>query len=313
MKSSASFNPVLSKMFNAFFVDPAGFIGLQLAPLFITAEQAATYPVFPAGNFTDVPVLKQRAPGTGFQRSVPTISDDLYGCKNYGHETPVADENRKKYAKQIDADRAAMRRNAHVILFNHEVRVHTIYHSGAIASSSPATKWDDPESDPVADVKAIKQIIRAATGMTPNLLTIPEIVKDKLSVHPKIRAIFPNYDGDIGVEQLRIAFGIPMLKIAGAVQNTAAEGQVAALGDLWEDDVTLSVSSQGQDLELPNAMRTFLWGAAGESGGGEGGSYIETYRDDTVKSDIHRSLHHTDEKVTGEGFAYMLTDVLTDE
>ncbi|MDF3058030.1 MAG: major capsid protein [Rariglobus sp.] len=311
MKSTASFNPVLSKMFNSFFVNPLGFIGLHLAPMFDTAEQAATYPVFPVGNFTDVPTLKQRAPGTPFQRSVPNISDDLYGCKNWGHETPVADENRKKYAKQIDADRAAMRRNAHVILFNHEIRVHTLFHSGSIASSSPATKWDDPASDPVADVKAVKQIIRAATGMVPNLLTIPETVKDKLSVHPKIRAIFPNYDGDIGVEQLRIAFGVASLKISGAIQNTAAEGQAASLADLWADDVVLSVSNPGQDLELPNAARTFHWTAAGESGGGDVGSFVETYRDDPIKSDVHRSLHHTDEKITGDGFAYMLTNVLT--
>lgn len=311
MKSSASFNPVLSAMFSAFLADYTGFVGLALAPIFSTAEQAATYPVFPAGNFTDVPVLKQRAPGTGFQRSVPNVSDDLYGCKNYGHETPVADENRRKYAKQIDADRAAMRRNAHVILFNHEVRVHTLFHSGSVASSSPGTKWDDPDSDPIADVKAVAQIIRAATGMRPNLLMIPEVVKDKLSVHPKIRAVFPQYNGDIGVEQLRIAFGIAQIKIAGAVQNTANEGQAATLADLWTDDVVLSVSNQGQDLELPNAARTFHWSAAGESGGGDAGSFVETYRDDTIKSDVHRSLHHTDEKITGSGFAYMLTNVLT--
>lgn len=314
MKSSASFNPVLTAMFNQFIVNLPGFVGLQLAPLFRTGEQSATYPVFPRANMVNVPILKRRAPGTPFQRSVPSISDDLYATKNYGHETPVADETRKKYAKQIDADRAAARRNAHTILVNHERRVHTLYTGGGIANSSPEKKWDaygDADSNPVADVKAAAGVIELETGLRPNLLTLPRTVVDKLSLHPKIRAFFPTYNGVITVEMLRTVFEIDRVAIAGTVLNAAAEGQAVDLGYLWGDTVILSRSEDTQDLEAPNAARTFLWDVPGESGGGDVGSYIETYRDEGIKSDVHRSLHHTDEKLTGAAMAYRLDNVLT--
>jgi hypothetical protein len=314
MKSNATFNPVLTALFNEFFVNPSGFVGLQIAPIFRTGEQSSTYTVFPRGNLVNVPELKRRAPGTPFQRSTGEISDDNYSCKNYGHETPLADEVRRKYAKQIDAERAALRRNAHTILVNHEVRVHAIYNGNGIQNSSPAKKWDDyadADSNPIADVKAAKEVIRLECGQSPNTLTLSQPVVDKLSLHPKVRGLFPTYNGPLTVDMLRIAFEIQRVLIAGTVVNNAAEGAAVDLADLWGDVAILSISNDTQDLEVPNAARTFLWEAPGESGGGEVGSYVEQYRDDTIKSDVFRSLHHTDEKLTGEGMAYRLYNVLT--
>lgn len=312
MKSSATFNPVLTAMFNQFVVNAPGFVGLRLAPIFRTGEQSATYTVFPRANHVNVPVLKQRAPGTNFQRSVGEISDDLYACKNYGHETPVADETRRKYAKQIDADRASMRRNANTILVNHERRVNALVNGGGISNSTPGVKWDVfATSDPIGDVKAAAGIVELESGIRPNLLTIPRLVADKLTQHPKIRALFPTYNGVITEEMLRVAFEIEKVAIAGVVQNSAAEGMATQLGYLWGTNIYLTHSEDTQDLEAPNAFRTFLWDVPGESGGGDVGSYIETYRDDTIKSDVHRSLHHTDEKLTSAAMVYRLNTVLT--
>jgi hypothetical protein len=312
MKSSATFNPVLSALFNQFFVNPAGFVGVRLAPIFTTGEISASYPVFGKANLVNVPTLRVRAPGTPFQRSTGSISDDQYACRNYGHETPVADEIRKKYAMQIDADRAALRRNAHTILVNHEQRVAALLSGGGVANSTPTVKWDVfATSDPLADVKAAKAVIWSATGLEPNTMTVPKLVADKLSLHPKVRALYPQYNGPITQEMLRVAFEVEKLYIASGVVNTANEGQAISIGSIWANNVILSVSNEGQDLELPNAARTFLWSAPGESGGGEAGSYIETYRDDTIKADVHRSLHSTDEKLCGPDFVYRLSSVLT--
>ncbi|MDR1279340.1 MAG: major capsid protein [Opitutaceae bacterium] len=310
MKSTATFNPVLTALFNGYFVKPEDFVGLKLAPLFRTAEQSATYPVFGRENLLNVPTLRQRAPGTPYQRSVPSISDDKYATKDYGHEVPVADETRKKYAKQIDADRAAIRRNAHTILVNHETRVHDLITGpGVTHRASPATKWDVyATSDPLADVKAAVRVIDIESGLRPNTLTLSRTVADKLTLHPKIRQLFPTYNGPITEEMLRTAFEIERVLIAGGKTNTAAEGRTMSINYLWGDDVVLSVSDDTQDLEAPNAARTFLW--TEESGGDVAGSYVETYRDETIKSDVHRTNHHTDEKLTGKDFIYLLEDVL---
>jgi hypothetical protein len=310
MKSNAVFNPVLSALFNGYFLNPADYVGLQIAPIFRTGEQSADYPVFGRENFVNLPTLKSRAPGTPFQRSVPSISGDQYATKNYGHETPVADETRKKYAKQIDADQAAIKRNADTILINHEIRVHTLVKSAAVTHrATPSAKWDNySTSDPLADVKAAMRVIDIEGGHVPSLLTLSQAVADKLALHPKIRALYPTYNGPITEEMLRVAFEIERVAIARAKVNTAADGQALSIGYLWGDDVVLSVSKDSQDLEEPNAARTFLWSE--ESGGDAAGSKIETYREDPIKSDVHRSEHHTDEKLTGPDLIYLLEDVL---
>lgn len=310
-KSSASFNPVLTTLFNGYFQDPAGFVGTRLAPLFRTAEASSTYPVFGKENYVNMPVLRQRAPSTPFQRSGLALSADQYAVKQYGHETPVADEWRKKYARQIDADRAAISRNAATILYNHELRVKALFTSNAIASATPGTKWDAANSDPIGDVKAAVAVIELASGLRPNTISIPRAVADKLSLNAKIRAVFPQYNGPITVDMLRTAFEIENLVIAGGKHNTANEGQAVAIDYLWGDDVILAVAGAGQDLESPSAARTFLWDVAGESGGGDTGSFVETYRDDSIKSDVHRSQHSTDEKLCGASLAYRLRDTLT--
>lgn len=312
MKSSATFNPVLSALFVGFFSNPTGFVGLRVAPLFNTGEISSTYPVFGKKNLVNAPKLKKRAPGTPFQRSTGEISDDNYACSQFGHETPVADETRLKYAKQIDCDRAALRRNANTILVNHEQRVAALYAGGGITNSTPSVKWDVfATSDPIGDVKAAATVIWINTGLRPNTLTMSQLVADKLSLHPKVRALFPQYNGTISTEMLRVAFEIEKINIAGGVVNSANEGAAVSLASIWGNNVILSVSNEGQDLELPNAARTFLWAAPGQSGGGDVSSFIETYRDDTIKSDVHRSLHSTDEKLCGADFVYRLNNVLT--
>lgn len=312
MKSSVTHNPALSATLNKFVVNTAGFVGQVLAPIFRSGEIAAFYYVFDRENFLNIPRLGARAPGTPYARSVMKLSDSTYGCRNYGSEVPVADEERKKYAVAFDADQAAVRRNGLIILFNHEVRVKAIFDAAGVPHANAPVKWDDfanAASDPVGDVKAAKRVIAVNCGMQPNTLTMSQTVYDKLTEHPKIKALYPNTDGNVTLEMLRKAFEIEKLAIAGAVENLAAEGQALNPGYLWGDSVVLAVTNPAQDLQAPNAARTFLWNQI--SGGGEVGSAVESYRDDTVDADIHRIKHFTDERVIGTELAYRFDDVLT--
>lgn len=310
MKSNITRNPVLTATFNKYVMDAAGFVGVTLAPIFRTGEQSSSYYVFDRENMLNIPRLKGRAPATPYERSIMKVSDDQYACKNYGHETPVADEERKKYAIAFDADQSAVKRNAHIILFNHEVRVKAIYDSAGVPNSSPAVKWDDyadAASDPVGDVKAAKRVIQVNCGMEPNTLTLSKQVYDVLTEHPKIKELYKYVEGGIiSQEMLRKAFEVQTLKVAGSVENIANEGQVLNPAYLWGDNVILSVSSASPDLQAPNAARTFVW----LGGGGEAGSIVESYREDNIDADIHRSKHHTAEKLTGAEMAYRLSNVL---
>ncbi|WP_221029907.1 major capsid protein [Actomonas aquatica] len=310
MKSNVTHNPVLSATFNKFFASAAGYVGLTLAPIFRAGEQASSYYVFDRENFLNVPRLDARAPGSPYARSFMKLSDDTFNCKNYGHESPVPDEVRKKYANAFSADQAAVRRNARIILFNHEVRVKALYDGNGVPNSTPGTKWDDyadAASDPIGDVKAAKRVIQVSCGMMPNTMAISQTVYDTLTEHPAIKAKFTNTDGPISKEQLRKAFEIENLVVAGQVENTANEGQALNPAYLWGDNVVLAVTSASTDMETPNAARTFIW----DGGSGEAGSRVESYREDNLKSDVHRSEHFADEKLTGAEMCYRLNSVLT--
>ncbi|MBI5689257.1 MAG: major capsid protein [Verrucomicrobia bacterium] len=312
MKSSVTHNPALSSTLNKYYVDSAGFVGLTLAPLFRSGEQAAFYYVFDRENFLNIPRLAARAPGTPYVRSSMKLSDATFACKNYGSEIPVADEERKKYAVAFDADQAAIRRNGLIILFNHEVRVKAIYDAAGVPHANAPVKWDDfanAASDPVGDVKAAKRVIQVNSGLMPNVLAMSQTVYDKLTEHPKIKGLYPFADGPLTRDQVRKAFEVDQLIIAGAVENTAAEGQVLNPAYLWGDSVVLAVCNPAQDLQAPTAARTFLWNQI--AGGAEVGSAVETYRDTSVDADIHRIKHFTDERVIGAELAYRFDDVLT--
>jgi hypothetical protein len=132
MKSTATANPVMTGHAVEFMRNPMGFVALLLFPAFSSAEQSAQYYKWLKGNSLNIPQNIQHAPGTPFSRSMPSISDDTYVCKDYGHETPVPDEIRKKYKNRINADIAAVRRNIEIIKVNHELRVKTLATSGAV-------------------------------------------------------------------------------------------------------------------------------------------------------------------------------------
>lgn len=309
--SRATANPILSGLLANYLVDPGGFIGLRLAPFFPTREQSAQYYVYDVANLASTPKLLERAPGTAYPRTTMKLSDDAYRCQNRGIEIPVDDDERAKYATAFGADDAAMRRIRHIIRINHEIRVRNkLVSSGLVTNSAPSIKWDaysNASSDPVGDVQAAKDAIYGASGMDPNLMTLPRSVYNKLKEHPKVLdKIKYSQRGIVGVEILSEVFDIN-IALANVQDDGAADGQALSLEQVWTDTVVLAVVGSASDLQSPSALRTFLWTAQT----GQDGATVESYREDNIQSDVHRAKQHTDEKVTGAGLAYVLTDTLT--
>lgn len=329
--TNATLNPILTKIANQFMRDPKGFVGARLAPPFATALQAASYYVFSAEELANTPVLKPRAPGSGYPRITSILSNDNYYCQNYGLEALVPDEERLKYGAYFDVDVARVRKLVDTIKVNHELRVHTLATNTAqVPYAGVAVKWDDPSSNPKDDVDAAKEYIRQQTGMEVNLMTISNPVFLKLQQHPKLLDVFKyTSPGLLNEDKLASYFGLPQggLAIAKTVQATNLEGQTFTPADIWGHDCVLAHVEEGDDLELPNFARTFYWTAftspvtektggtgPGMVAGGGGGSdllQIFDYRDETKKSDVHRGEHYVGEKVVGQKAAFYYQNVLT--
>lgn len=313
MKSSATLNPVLSGHAEKFMRAPGGFVGGRIFPAFSSGQQSATYYVFDAENWIGVPTNIRRAPGTDFRRIMPKVSDDSFNCRGYGIEQPVPDEDRAKYASHLAADLAAVRRLTDIIKVNHEVRVHALATNTAVVPNAEiSVNWDNAASNPKVDVDAASEDIRKAIGTRPNTMVISRPVMNVLEQHSKIAEVFKYTTPGLNNEsKLASYFGIPNLLVAEQIVATNQEGQTVTAADIWGDDVLLCHVQPGDDLMMLNFGRTFYWNQFGSVGDGGVPMMIESYRDDKVKSDIHRALHDTDEKLVGATAGFLLTGALS--
>lgn len=309
MNVKATANPVLTTTVNKFMQDNKAFVAGRLFPVFYTGEQSASYYVFDTENILSVPKNIGRAPSANYSRSMMKLSDDTYNCKEFGHEEPVDDRERKKYSRSFDADTAAANRLGHVLLMNREFRARekalTIPYT-----STPAIKWDAANATVIKDVDAAKEVVYNNCGLEPNLLVLPRAVFTKIKRLAEFIELIKYTQKGVATEELLAElFDIDQVVVAGGIENKANEGQAVNPGQIWGDNVVLAHVDPSQDLKAPNYGRTFAW--TGETGGGDNLAVVESYREETKRSDIHRARHDVDEKVTGAECSYLLSDVLT--
>ena len=113
--------------------------------------------------------------------------------------------------------------------------------------------------------------------------------------------------GNITVAALEQAFDLKVLVAAGA-KNSAIEGQSISIGPIWSDEYAMICRVIGSnDIREPGLGRTFHWAEDGS----QVGSTVESYRDETVRSDIIRARHDVDEKILYTESAELLDNITT--
>jgi len=322
METTATLNPILTVVANQFFRDPRGFVADLIAPRFGASLQAGQYYKFAAADLAQVPNLKPRAPGSPYHRVQTKVGSDSYACENYGLEAAAPDEERKKYASYFDLDKVKVNRIVDTIRVNRELRVMTLVN--AATSANIAIPWNDPTSNPKADVDAVCTTIRQKTGSRKGAITmtISEPTFLVLQTHNKLVDLFKfTTPGVLNEEKLALYFGLRRVVVAYNIQATNNEGQTFTAADIWGNQAFFSVDSDAQDLEVPCWARSFYWtqfdsqvtsldsnmpisGTTGIS------QPVFTYRDENVKSDIHRGDHYVVEKVVAPDCGYVLNNCL---
>ena len=79
------------------------YIGLRLLPILRMAKQAATVSVVTRESMM-TRVDTKRAPGGAYNRGDFDLEDLAYSCEEHGFDGRLAEENRKKYASDFDAE-----------------------------------------------------------------------------------------------------------------------------------------------------------------------------------------------------------------
>ena len=325
METTATLNPILTVVANMFMRNPKGFVADIITPRFPAPLQAGTYYKFDAVDIANVPNIKPRAAGTPYQRIQTKVDSDSYACENYGLEAPAPDEERKKYATYFDLDKVKVARIIDTIRINRELRVVNLVNTATNANI--AVPWNDAASNPKADVDAACETIRQQSGTAKSMVTMtinhPTFLV--LQTHPKLVDLFKyTMAGVLNEEKLASYFGVRRVVVAYNVQAINDEGQAFSAADIWGNKAAFTVDVDAADLETPCWARTFHWTAFTSdittldsggppitgTGGGPGEQSIFTYRDETVKADIHRGDHYVVEKVVAPGCGYVLNNCL---
>jgi len=291
-----------------------GFIGLQIMPIFETPKQSADYPKIPIEALLKLPETA-RAPRGNYNRSDYEFEMGTYAAKEHGWEEPVDDVEAALYRRFFDAEEVAVMRAVDIILRSQEARIAAkVFNTSNItATADVSISWNTSATAvPRTDVNTAKEAMRAASGLTPNVMVISHKVFSCLLVCKAITDAL-QYTNPLQVNseeaQRRLLsqyFGLEIL-VGNAIKDGAKKGQSYSITDIWDDEYCglFKVSAGGPDLREPCLGRTFLWTEDSPNN-----TVVEQYREDKIRSEIYRVRHNTDEAFVFTGAGYLLGNIV---
>lgn len=312
--SLATLRPDLASSLEEFDLaaDRMGFIGHRVLPVIEVASASGNYGVIPLEQLLQT--RETRRTNGGYSRGNWTFEDASYTTQEHGAEEPVSDKYSKMYASYFDAEMIAAQRAYDAVLRNAELRAaNLLFNAVTFSATAVGTEWSVAATcTPMTDIEAAIQRVWDNTGIWPNTLIINRKVFRNLRHAASIidRLKYSGRDDvkadNITASMLAELFGLDQVLVAGAGQNTAKKGQTAAMSSVWSDEYAMVTRvEQGMDMSAPCIGRTFHWGEDGSSVGGT----LETYRDETVRSDIVRVRHQTEEKLTYPACGELLSNI----
>ena len=293
----------------------SGFIGLQVLPSMDVAVQAGQF-----GKITIESLLQQRdtqrAPGAGYARSDYQFTTDSFATEEHGAEEPVDDREARMYSNYFDAEAMAALRARDVVLRNFETRVaDAVFNATTWTPTSVTNEWDDAtNATPIADVEAAITRLRA-NGIKGNALVVSWSTYRDLRVCDDITAVIQSSGAgdrtepaDITPAKLAEVFDLDFVLVGDGQKQNAIEGQASSLADVWSNEyAAVCKVASSNDIREPCVGRTFHWAEDGSMIGG----VMESYRDETVRSDIIRARMDTQEKVIHTEALELLDNITT--
>ncbi|XZE20857.1 hypothetical protein SH449x_000747 [Pirellulaceae bacterium SH449] len=285
-----------------------GFIASQVLPVIDVSYQS--------GNYGRIPIEEllqeretSRAPGSGYSRSKFNFKPESYACLENGAEEVIDDREAQMYAEYFDAELVATARAYSSVLVNQEKRVasklfNTSVYTGVdfyLDTTVPWTQATYDTSKPIDDVQFAADKVYANTGLYANALICNRFVfRDLKRSEQIIDALVAMGAGnrstlrDVTADQIAAALDLDMIIVAEGSRNSAAEGLNASIGQIWSSSYAMVARvCTTNDIREPGLGRTFHWSGDGSAVGGA----VESYRDETVRGDVIRVRHDTDEKI----------------
>ena len=299
-------------------MDAMGFVSNQVFPVVSVAKQSGNFGRIPLAQLLQERTTK-RAPGGGYSRGNWKFEPATYACEEHGAEEPIDDRESAMYADYFDAEQIATLRAYSAVLRNAEKRVaDAVFNATTFSARKTAVtnEWDDAtNATPITDVEAAVQNVYDASGLWANALVINKKVFRNLRLVSQIKdaiaasgAGYPTRAQDITKAMLAAVFDLDHIIVAGSSRNSANEGQSASVEQIWSNEYAMVCRvAETEDFREPCIGRTFHW----DEDGSEIGGHVETYRDETVRSDISRVRHDVDEVMLYTEAGHLLQNITT--
>lgn len=294
------YRPDLGVAVMEYFESPAmGYIGLQVMPIFEVADMSSTYPVIPKEVMLKIQDVN-RAPRGKYNRGDWEYEAGKYSTSEKGWEEPIDDAERRHLDRRAPglADRVATQRALGMIMRSQEKRVaDKLFNAVRFTPHAVGTEWNTAASaKPIADTKDAISTFRTQCGMLPDALVMSWTTRQDLTncaeVVDRLKYTFPGIEiANMTDAQLAQCLGVPRILVGGAIYDSAKRNKAATISDIWNYEYTALVKiSSGDDISMPGFGRTFLWTEDSPDN-----AIVESYRDDSRRSDIIRVRHHCDE------------------
>ncbi len=286
------------------------FIGTQVLPIFQTKKKSSIFPAITRESITREADTK-RAPRGNYNRDGFSAKDKQYNCEEFGLEGVLDDGERTLYSTDFDAELTTVQIVTRRVLQAQERRVAglmfntAVFTGGQHYTDNSATPWRSASTDVIAQVRAIREKVRANSGIDPSTLIFSKANLDRLLnnsvIKDCIKYVARLTEAEI-LNALADVLGVKNILVGRGIYNTAKEGKTFINGDIWNASYAMvAVIGDANRLSDPSVGRTFLWSSDSPEN-----ATVEQYRDDASRSDIFRVRQHVDEIVIDPYFAHLM-------
>lgn len=312
---------LLTNLSVAYIQEQSQFIASQVFPIVPVDKRSDLFRVYPKEDWLRDEAEK-RAPGTESAGGGYDISQDSYLCETYAFHKDIDDQTRDNSDADINLDtdatqfvtnRMLLKREKLWVTKNFQPGVWGTTVVGVVAApgAGQVLRWDDALSNPRQDVKAARRKILSTTGFKPNTLVLHYDAMDALMDHPEfIDRIKYTSRESINEDALAKIFGIERVLVAGAIENSAKEGQAPAVIDfVYGKHAWLGYVAKSPGLMSPSAGYTFSWKHAPLNN--RQGIQIKRFRMEPIASERVEGEIAFDDKKVALDLGYFFQDIVS--
>lgn len=310
-------NRPLTDMAIAAFQKDANFIARE-APFIRSLTRSNQYFIFDRGDFNRIEV-EQRAPASRAKRGGYSLSTETFTAVRYSLAHEIPDEIENNYDVPLDPEGDGIRYLSQNMNMFREDNLASIIFAASWGTNLTGTtgtpaagtfkQWDQTGSTPIEDIRRQKTVVQKATSYMPNEIWMGQEVWDVLVDHPSvIDRMKANGSGQgarsaVSKQAMAELLGVDVIRVSGAIKNTANEGQTASHSFMFGKSLLLCYLNREPTprVKEPSAFYTFAW--TGFYGAEEQGFRIKRYREEPLSANTVEVDSAFVTALTGTSFA----------